>query len=306
MYTKMLIPLDGSKTAEQVLPYARFFANRFHKPIELIAAIDIAEMLAYVSAEKARDVYNMIEDGVRSSETYLKAVSGTVDGADIQCTVKKGRAEEVIIERGEVDPGILIAMATHGRSGVNRWLLGSVAEKVLRGTANPLLLIRATENAKSEGETSLRSIIVALDGSELAESVLPLVAGIAMRLDLAVILLRTYNIPYSLYGFGHGYYAIDIQQFMTEVRDEARNYLEKKAEEIKKLGVEKVSYVTKEGLSADEIIRTGSETPDSLIAMCSHGRSGVKRWALGSVTETVVRHSDNPVLVVRPAIPGDE
>jgi hypothetical protein len=57
----MLMPLDGSKTAEQVLPYARCFTNRFHKPIELIAAIDIAEMLAYVSAEKARDVYNMIE-----------------------------------------------------------------------------------------------------------------------------------------------------------------------------------------------------------------------------------------------------
>lgn len=305
MYTKMLIPLDGSKTAEQVLPYARFFTSRFNKPVELIAVVDIGEMLAQVSAEKARDVYDMIQEGMRSSEAYLKAVSGTLDGPDIHCAVEKGRAEEVIIDRGEADPGILIAMATHGRSGVNRWLLGSVAEKILRGTANPLLLIRATENAKSEGETSLRSIIVALDGSELAESVLPFVAGIAKHLDLAVILLRTYNIPYSLYGFGHGYYAVDIQQFMTEVGDEARNYLEKKAGEIKKLGVEKVSCVTKEGLSADEIIRTGRETPDSLIAMCSHGRSGVKRWALGSVTEAVVRHSDNPVLVVRPAVPGD-
>ena len=303
MYTKLLIPLDGSKTAEQVLPYARFFTNRLHKPVELIAAIDIAEMLAYVSAEKARDVYDMIENGVRSSEAYLKAVSGALDGAGVQCTVEKGRAEEVIIEKGEADPGIFIAMATHGHSGVNRWLLGSVAEKVLRGTANPLLLIRATEFAKSEGETSLRSIIVALDGSELAESVLPLVAGIAKRLGLAVILLRAYNIPYSLYGFRHGYYAVDIQQFMTEVRDEVHNYLEQKAGEVKALGVEKVSCVTKEGLSADEIIRVGRETPDSLIAMCSHGRSGLKRWALGSVTETVIRHSDRPMLVLRPAIP---
>ena len=303
MYTKMLIPLDGSKTAEQVLPYARFFTNRFHKPVELLAALDIAELGTHISIGQSRFLSTLVEDSMQSSETYLKRIAHTFDGADVKRTVDKGRAAEVIIDTGAADTGMLIAMATHGRSGVNRWLLGSIAEKVLRSTANPLLLIRATENAKSEGETSLRSIIVALDGSELAESVLPFVAGIAKHLDLAVILLRTYNISYSLYGFGHGYFAVDIQQFMTEVRDEARNYLEKKAGEIKKLGVEKVSCVTKEGLSADEIIRTGRETPDSLIAMCSHGRSGVKRWALGSVTETVVRHSDRPVVVVRPAIP---
>lgn len=69
--------------------------------------------------------------------------------------------------------------------------------------------------------------------------------------------------------------------------------------ELKKLGVEKVSLATKEGLSADQIIGMGRETPNGLIAMCSHGRSGVKRWALGSITETVVRHSADPVLVIR-------
>ncbi|HUK39825.1 MAG TPA: universal stress protein, partial [Candidatus Acidoferrales bacterium] len=67
------------------------------------------------------------------------------------------------------------------------------------------------------------------------------------------------------------------------------------------LGVKKISTKAKEGLSADQIIRLGRETPDSLIAMCSHGRSGVKRWVLGSVTETVVRHSEDPVLILRPA-----
>ena len=305
MYTKLLIPLDGSKTAEQVLPYARLFTNRFHKPVELIAAIDIAEMLAYVSAEKARDAYNMIEAGMRSSEAYLKAVGTTLDGTHVLCTVAKGRAEEVIIEQGEADPGILIVMATHGRSGVNRWLLGSVAEKVLRGTANLLLLIRARENAKSEGEACLRSIIVALDGSELAESVLPLAAGLANKLDLAVILFRGCNAPYSVYGYGYGYYAIDVDKVTAEMRSDAHDYLEKKAAELKNLGVAKISCLTKEGMSADEIIKAAHETPDGLIVMCSHGRSGVKRWVLGSVTETVVRHADIPVLVLRAAIPGE-
>lgn len=88
-------------------------------------------------------------------------------------------------------------MATHGRSGVERWLLGSVAEKVLRGAINPLLLIRATKEAKSEGEASPGSVIVPLDGSELAEQVLPSVVELAKQLALEVVLFRAYTIPIS-------------------------------------------------------------------------------------------------------------
>jgi nucleotide-binding universal stress UspA family protein len=83
------------------------------------------------------------------------------------------------------------------------------------------------------------------------------------------------------------------------VRGEAKEYLEKKVADVKKLGVANVSAMIQEGFAADEIIAAGRKTPDSLIAMCSHGRSGVKRWMLGSVTETVVRHTGEPVLVVR-------
>ena len=84
---------------------------------------------------------------------------------------------------------------------------------------------------------------------------------------------------------------------IAEIRDEAREYLEKKIAELKKLGIENVSYIARDGFSSDEIIKIGRETPDNLIAMW---RSGVRRWVLGSVTETVVRHSENPVMVLRP------
>ena len=66
-------------------------------------------------------------------------------------------------------------------------------------------------------------------------------------------------------------------------------------------GLKKVSTIVKEGFDADEIISLAQQIPDNLIAMCTHGRSGIKRWALGSVTETVVRHSGDPVLIVRAA-----
>jgi nucleotide-binding universal stress UspA family protein len=299
MFTKMLIPLDGSKTAEKVLPYARYLAGKLKIPVELLAVIDIAEMTTHISAEKVRHLDTMIEDGVRASTTYLRGTATTFRDAKVTCTVEKDRAEDAIISKGEADTAMLIAMATHGRSGLDRFLLGSVAEKVLRGAANPLLLVRATEEAKAEGEAVFKSVIVPLDGSELAESVIPMMAGVAKTLDLEVILFRAYHIPYNAYAGDDGYYAVNYDELIAGVRDEASEYLNKKVAEVIKLGVAKVTAMTKEGFAGDEIIAIGRKSPDNLIAMCSHGRSGVKRWVLGSVTETVVRHSGDPVLVVR-------
>ena len=298
MYTKILIPLDGSKTAEKVLPYARFVAGTLKLPIELVAVIDIVEMTTHISADRARHLDTMMEDSVRNSEQYLKGIAGTFP-TGTKCRVEKGKAEQVIIETAAADKGTLITMATHGRSGMNRWLLGSVTEKVLRGGTNPMLLVRATEEGKTDSAATLKSIVVPLDGSELAEGVLPTVAELAKTLKLAVVLFRAYSIPTSAYAGGEGYYAVNYEELLTAMKEEAVDYLEKKTEAVKKLGIANVSYVAKEGFAADEIISLSRKSPDNLIAMCTHGRSGVKRWMLGSVTETVVRHSADPVLVLR-------
>lgn len=299
MYSKILIPLDGSMTAEKVLPYARNLAVKLKIPIELLAVIDIAEMAAHVPAAKARFLDTMIDEGMRNSESYLRGVAATFSGVSVKCTVEKGRAEDAITKKGESDAAMLIAMATHGRSGLNRFLLGSVAEKVLRGAANPLLLVRASEEVKSPGEAGFTSIIVPLDGSELAESVLPMVAAVAKKLSLEVVLFRSYHAPYNAYAGDESFYAANYDELIGSVRDAANEYLNGKLGEMRKLGVEKVSCVAKEGFAGDEIIAMGRNVPGALIAMCSHGRSGVKRWVLGSVTENVVRHTDTPVLVVR-------
>ena len=301
MYTRILIPLDGSKTAEQVLPYARTLANKLKVPLELMGVIDIAEFAAHISAEKARYLERMIEQGERSSVDYLKGVAKTFPGLTVICTVEKGTAAETIIDKAAADKGTLITMATHGRSGINRFVLGSVAEKVLRATNNPLLLIRAADRAAPGEEARLTSVIVPLDGSELAESVLPAVTELAKKLGLEIVLFRAFNIPYGVYAGADGYYAMNFDQLIADIKDEATAYLETKTEELKGKGVENVSFLVKEGLSADEIISIGRQTPDNLIAMCTHGRSGVKRWVLGSVTESVVRHCGDPVLVIRAA-----
>src|SRR5262249_46064558 len=202
------IPLDGSRTAEKVLPYARHLSARLKIPVELLAVIDVAELATHITAEKARFLDPMIEEGMRSSENYLRGVAATFNGSTVSCKVEKGRPEDVIIQMGESDTAMLIAMATHGRSGLNRFLLGSVAEKVLRGAPNALLLVRASE-ARSDGEISFKSVVVPLDGSELAESILPMAGSLATKLGLEVILFRAYHIPYNAYAADDGFYAVD-------------------------------------------------------------------------------------------------
>ena len=299
MYTKILVPLDGSAVAEQVLPYVRTLAGGLKIPVELMGVVDVAQLDSHIAAEKGRYLDTLIEDSVRCSREYLEGVAQTFPGANVSFAVEKGGAAEVIIAKAGADNETLITMATHGRSGINRWLLGSVAEKVLRGSANPLLLVRAKAEAKAAGGATLKSIVVPLDGSELAESVLPAVVEMAKKLNIEIVLFRAFNVPYSVFGGVREHIAI-VDELLGGIKAEARDYLEKKTEELKKQGA-KVSYVLEQGTSADQIISLGRKTPDNLIAMCTHGWSGVKGWVLGSITETVVRHSGDPVLVIRPA-----
>jgi nucleotide-binding universal stress UspA family protein len=126
------------------------------------------------------------------------------------------------------------------------------------------------------------------------------VEELAKKLDLEVTLLGVYGVPYGASSAGEGFYnTTQIKTLIGGLRAETLAYLEKKAAELKSKGLDKVSLVAKEGLAADEIISIARQFPDNFIAMCTHGRAGVTRWMLGSVTETVVRHSGNPVLVVR-------
>src|SRR5512138_3659111 len=136
-FTKMLIPLDGSNVSEQVLPYARTLARKFHLPVELLTAVDVVGLAAALGAESKSKVESVIADAWRSSQAFLEKISRTFSGVTVTCVVERGRPGELIVEKAAADSGTLIAMASHGRSGIDRWLLGSVAEKVLRGTRNP-------------------------------------------------------------------------------------------------------------------------------------------------------------------------
>ena len=300
MYTKILIPLDGSRTAERVLPFARVLAGTLKIPIELLEVVDVSAVSAHIAADKARYLDALIAEGERASREHLKEVAAEFPGIKVSCSVERGDPADAIIARAAADKGTLIAMATHGRSGVTRWMMGSVAEKVLRGSESPMFLVRADEDVTADGGARIKSIVVPLDGSELAESVLPTVVEVANSMALEVVLCRAYELAASAY-YGREDYLPNYDDMLRELKAEVESYLTKKVELLKRAGLAKVSSVALEGNGADEIVRYSREHPDALVAMCTHGRSGVRRWVLGSVTEKVVRHSGDPVLVVHAA-----
>ncbi len=298
MYTRLLIPLDGSQIAEQVLPYGRFLAKALAVPVELLGTVDPVPLADFAESWERSDLDGLIAQETKHTSEYLEAAARSFAGAQVKCSVEKGTPDEVIIAKAAADERTLIVMATHGRSGIQRWLLGSVADKVLHGTTNHLLLVRACEQGKTEGDAILKTAVVPLDGSALAERALSSVEELAKKLQLEVVLMRAYALPPAVSADEYGTYT---EKLVAQLEAEAGDYLAQKVRELKQKGIRDVSSVTDLGYGAEEIITLARKTPDNFIAMCTHGRSGFRRWLLGSVTERVVRHSGDPVLIVRAA-----
>jgi nucleotide-binding universal stress UspA family protein len=298
MYRRLLVPLDGSKIAEQVLPYARCLARELKIPVDLLGVVDPEALVAFANPEKGRPIDTLVAESMSSSAIYLDSTARSFHAAQVKSSVARGKPEEVIIEKAAADEDTLIVMATHGRSGIQRWLLGSVADKVLHASTNHVLLVRATEQGKPDGEAPLKTVIVPLDGSPLAEQVLPCVVDLAKKMKLEMVFMRAYALPPAVTADEYGAYS---DELLNQLEAEARDYLADKVKEVKDQGVEKASSVVNIGYGGEEIITLARKTADNFVAMCTHGRSGIKRWVLGSVAERVVRHSGDPVLIIRAA-----
>jgi len=139
-----------------------------------------------------------------------------------------------------------------------------------------------------------------LDGSHLAEKVFPHVVYLAKRLTLQVVLIRTYTLPTTGYFMATGVSPPAIGELGEKIKEEVMDYLQGKVEELQAEGIVEVSFVAVEGRAPEEIIDLARMTSDNLVAMSSHGRSGIGRWVLGSVTDRVVCYCGDPVLVIRP------
>ena len=291
MYKRIVVPLDGSNLSAEVLPYVRWLARSLNVPVELMQVNDRA-LLATHSAT------------IQSAE-YLKKTAESFSGTSVNCSVEEGNPAERIIHAASAEPGCLVAMATHGYSGTVRWLLGSVAEKVLRALTSDLLLVRP-QGANGNSPVELKSVLVPLDRSQPAEMVLPSVSALAQLLDLEVLLMhvtkRIYTAPPDAFlpVFGS---IPNLKQLWEQDKAVANKYLTEKVDQLRAQGLTNLSFKVIEGGidgAAAEIIDAAQKISGSVIAMTRHGQTGIGRWLIGSITDRVVRHSSAPILVVRP------
>lgn len=283
MYGKLLVPIDGSPTSEVAVPYARRLAQRFGATVELLCAID------------SHDIPEQIRWDIRQETgEYLEDVAGKFPGGvTVTCTVKSGMPAELIVDLAAAEPDTLIVMSTHGYTGVKRWLVGSVAWKVAQAAQNPILLVRpAADGSEVEVDDVLRRAIVPLDGSELAEQVLPHVEALHRRVGTEIELVRIYNPEFP--GV-----TVRMKAVAEIVKDSAVQYLDRKRGELTSAGLQNVSCRAVKGRPAGEIIDLADDSANSIIAMCTHGRTGVGRWLLGSVTSAVLHHTQHALLIVR-------
>jgi len=237
---------------------------------------------------------------------YLEKTASSLksSGVTISCEAHESNPADQIINQAETDSDTLIAMVTHRRSGLGRWVLGSVTDKVLHGASNPLLITHAQEEGQAPTEATLENLVVPLDGSALADKVLPHVTALSSAMGLNVILVRVTASAdeYYLYVDISSAAGINTDRFYAyaqEAEDPAASYLSQVKENLLKNGVKSVKERVVSGNSAISILDLVQETPNCLVALTTHGRSGVERWILGSVTDRLVRHSGQPVLVIR-------
>jgi nucleotide-binding universal stress UspA family protein len=189
-------------------------------------------------------------------------------------------------------------MATHGRSGLGRWVYGSVAEAVLRQAPVPLLLVRAWQPATTATFDPRPCLLVPLDGSRYAETALPAASRLARQLAGALLLVRA--VPVAGAGTALDWaLAPDLAIETAALARAATDYLDRIADRLRRTGV-MVDYLARSGEPAAVIEAVGQERAAALIVMTTHGRTGLQRLALGSVADAVLRQQDRPLLLVRP------
>jgi nucleotide-binding universal stress UspA family protein len=298
MFKRILVPLDRSELAEQALPYAAILAKPQQLPLTLLGVV---ERLAYKVVAASRDIPT--EQVNASMQVFAKeylenvAVPFREQGLSVLAKVLEGAAADCIVEEGSREPGSVIVMSTHGRSGIARWAFGSVTDKVLQATTNPLLIVRSSDKPISDSEIAIKRIIVPLDGSELAEQVLPHVVYLAKTMNLSIVLLRVTPSVGEYYRFTD--FPMPADDLPEQIDAEALAYLEDQGKKIRNKGVSRVKTCLSHGPPAIGVSDLAKEIPNSLVAMTTHGRSGLGRWVLGSVADRVIRHSGGPVLVIR-------
>jgi nucleotide-binding universal stress UspA family protein len=313
MYKRILVPLDGSTNAAQAWPYGELIAKATGAELEVLWIVDSFTDVARsqmnrrgpdleggTGAKAGFDDVQAVMEGLKEqAQAHLDefTLSAQTAGLTVTTIVREGDPASVIVEVADASPDTLVVMGTHGRSGIARWVFGSVADRVIHHTSTSTLVVRSKENEQRLPE-SITRVIVPADGSEVSESAIPTAVEIAKALGVGITVLRSLDISIN-YTFAQTDMGDPPVPGIDEVREEGIAYAIAIAERIRGLGIADVDSRAMDERPADAIVDEVGPQGDKLVVMGSHGRSGAGRWLLGSVADAVVRHSADPVLVVR-------
>ena len=321
MFQRILVPLDGSFRAEQALPVAAHIARATGGALLLVQVVsppvDYSGGLAPVPLMNEQ----VIESEIAAATDSLTAVAASrvLAGIPTSTEVQFGFPAQRLIAAAEAHGIDLVVLCSHGRTGFTRWALGSVAHTLVHQSTVPVLVLRESEAAsllpRSDEPRTLRAL-VPLDGSPLAETALTpaayLVAALAAPAYGALRLAQVVK-PFS---------TTVVEGFVSELNEEARQrastYLAAVAERLResvKGFTLRLTYSVEPGKDVAEALvnlaeqRGGKKEPEGtgacdFIAISTHGRGGLERWVMGSVTERVLTTTKLPMLIVRPQQKG--
>jgi nucleotide-binding universal stress UspA family protein len=279
LFERILVPLDGSETAEAALAYVALLPS---------------ERVRLLAVESDRANLTAVCTTARDCRTYLEAVAAPLreQGRDVDTLVAFGNpAEQILALAAAAD---LVVLGSHGHGGVKRFVLGSVADEVARHAPVPVMVVRG--GAVLPPAVQLTRIVVPLDGSDLAEQAVPVAAAVAADLGVPVHLMRVLDVDALRATVQAGIHAAAAYlRSQEEIQRYAEEYL-----------AEQVQQLRNRDLTATAEVLTGSPAvtlldairPDDLVVMTTHGRGGVRRWLLGSVADKLVRAAAAPVLLV--------
>jgi nucleotide-binding universal stress UspA family protein len=266
-FRNVLVPLDGSPSAEAALTVAQTIARAYGARIRLLSVVEGGDGSTEASSRAYLD------------DVTEQLVSG---GQAVEPQVEQGDPAEIIGLAARRDGCDLVVMTTHGRRRWQRWFVASVTSDVIYQTTPPLVVLRPTENWHS-ARTRFSRLLVCLDGSEIAEQVLPYVHELAARFNSHVILLSVQE-------------GSDSETYP----DTLHRYLERLAADLRAKGTE-VQVVVESSAPAQAILHTARTEAMDTIMMVSHGRGGVARQdfvKLGSVVDLVLQSAECPVFLV--------
>lgn len=295
MYDTIVIPADGSEHSTRAAEHGLALARHYGSTVHAINVVDVQRAAGLFSAGGIDEAF--VDKVEAAGREAVRAIEKTAnDSDDIRSAVVQGSPWKApsagILEYATDHDAELIVMGTHGRTGLNRTLVGSVTEQVVRSSSIPVLTVRATDRATT---SEYDEILVPTDGSDASEEAVEQGVAAAASHGAKVRLLHVVDVGIEMSASGLG----NIAEQMTEMLDkEARNILDTAEGRAEEAGVE-YERVVLEGFPDEAIVDYSMKHTVDLIVMGITGRSGIKEKLLGGTTNHVLQSVDAPVLTTQ-------